>query len=251
MRFRPPLCIIDHCARIHYESPIARLGQEQFPRGLVESPPGRSSGLSVSCTGLFQRQSGAVQMRVDPVVAVVEPYFVVTFVSPAGGARLGYLVPGVFFKVFRKCDQPDRLFSVIDRANQILQPARSFVPPVAKQFRVIRSGHDRFAVHPGRQVFHLPAPAGQKMTGVKSRFGIGALRVVGLLHLRLSGYPVVFDPGVDPDAIAVNVGLDVVKIEVMSNITVKVAVVEVPGVPFRGAPYLPGGVGIASKENDA
>ena len=74
---------------------------------------------------------------------------------------------------------------------------------------------------------------------------------VRLLVAALPGGPVILDPGVDTDAVAVDVGPDVIQVQVVADVTVEFTVVEIARVADCGTPNLSRGIGVAAEHGDA
>ena len=66
-----------------------------------------------------------------------------------------------------------------------------------------------------------------------------------------AGDGVIFDAGESALAVSRHVGLDIVVIEIESDIAVEVAIAKVTGIPFFLAPDLPGGIEVAPKGGEA
>src|SRR2546427_4875209 len=110
---------------------------------------------------------------------------------------------------------------------------------------IIRRGHDlRTAVHEVFQTANLLDALSEKMLGVSFGLSFRPSGHVRLLVIAFSRDPVVFDTGIDADTIRVNVGLDVLALEVVGNIAIELTVIVVARIAVSGAPYLAGRVGI-------
>src|SRR3989441_8802003 len=128
---------------------------------------------------------------------------------------------------------------------------RSLEPPVSEELGIIRGHHDRRAVHDRGEPFHLALAVEHEVAGVIR----GPLQrpgaVIHLLLVGLAGDPEVLDAGVDPLAVHVDVGPDIVVVQVPTNVTVVVAIGRIAGVALFGAPDLLRGVEIAREGGDA
>src|SRR5437773_8241480 len=129
-----------------HKCPVARLGQEQLPPGLIERTQGRALGPRVTPGQLFQPVGRPVKLRVDPIVEAVQPDFVEAFVSPARQRGCGSLIDRILLQIFGKRDEPNLLLLEGDLAHQMIQPARSFEPPVAEQFSIVMLDDYRLAI---------------------------------------------------------------------------------------------------------
>ena len=75
--------VVDGRAGFHQERPIAGLGEEEFARELFQRPVDKGRArLDVLAGGLGHAPRGRVEVRINPGIAVVEPDFGVTLVSP-------------------------------------------------------------------------------------------------------------------------------------------------------------------------
>ena len=70
---------------------------------------------------------------------------------------------------------------------------------------------------------------------------------IGFLVIIFSGDPEIFDSGVQAYAIPVDIGLDVVQFEVVTDISIEFTVIVIAGIAVSRAPHLARGVRISSK----
>src|SRR5438046_6286368 len=107
---------------------------------------------------------------------------------------------------------------------------------MAEQFGVVRRHYQRWTVHFRGKVFDLLLPVEHKIPRVVRRLLDGPRRIVNLFAIGLTGDPVIFDSGIDPDAIGMDEWTDVVHIQVKPNSTVVVAIIRVARVALFAAP---------------
>ena len=82
-------------------------------------------------------------------------------------------------------------------------------------------------------------------------FHLGPLRHVDFLLAIGTGDPVVLHSGVKPNAIGWMIGPDVLEVEVVADVAIELAVIEIAGITFGGTPHLLGGIGIAPESREA
>jgi hypothetical protein len=73
------------------------------------------------------------------------------------------------------------------------------------------------------------------------------LRNVRLLVTAVAGNAVILDAGINADTVRVNVWLDVVQVEIVADIAVELAVIEVAGIAVNRTPHLPGRVRVTAE----
>src|SRR5580693_7256163 len=124
-------CIVPGCPCFHQESPIARLGQQQFTCHLTEHfvfPFGRCLLGGACC--LSHASGGCVKVRIDPGIRLIQPNLPEPLVPPARGTRSDNLKRIVAFQVGTWSGEL-KDFLVVNRfANKQIQKPWSLVPPM-------------------------------------------------------------------------------------------------------------------------
>ena len=132
-------------------------------------------------------------------------------------------------------------------SKKIIQEDGAFVPPVAVQLGIIRAENDGFGAHDPAKVLDLFFAIEHKVCRV---FGCALAGKVGSVRLfvrRATGDAVVFQAGEFSHSVRLDVGADVVVIEIEAAISVEVAVLPISGVPLLCTPDLFAGFDIATK----
>src|SRR5439155_14532893 len=124
-------------------------------------------------------------------------------------------------------------------AHEVVEELRSLIPPMAEQFRIVGREDERRAIHDSSQVLHLADSFLQEMASVIGGDLERGLAVVNAL-LSGTGDGVIFDAGKGSLALDWHVGLDVIVIEIESDIAVEVAIARIAGIAFILAPDLAG-----------
>jgi len=118
--FGPPDGIVDHGAGLHYEGPVGGLGEKQLAGGLVQGSGFEAVGAPVFVDHIYHTFAGFVEVAVDPLVRLLQPYFVVSLVPPAGGVGYRYLVDRVHLQVLAGGDQPVAVLVVGGFAEKVV-----------------------------------------------------------------------------------------------------------------------------------
>ena len=150
-------------------------------------------------------------------------------------------------KEFRRGDHRE-VFLIVGRfAEQIIQKDRSFVPPVAIQLGIVGAENDGFCPHYAAEMFDLFFAIEHKVGSMFGSSFAGKVRTVRLFMGSASCDAVVLQARELPHAVGLDVGADVVVIEVETAVAVEVAVFAIPWVTLFCAPDLFAGFDIASK----
>ena len=150
----------------------------------------------------------------------------------------------VFAQVIDRRLEPEHVLLAGRLADQVVEEDRALVPPVPIQLRVVgRDDDGRGPLAEGSlQELDLLGPVEEEISRV--RFGALArgVRIVRLLlaERHLARDPVVLDPGVLAVASRLDVGPDVLVIEVPADVPVELTVDRVAGITVLGAPDLHG-----------
>src|SRR5690606_35411940 len=80
-------------------------------------------------------------------VGLVQPGFPIPLLAPTGRGGLGDLLSGVYFQVIGWSDHPERGLVEISLPRDQVEEEWPFIPPVAKEFRIVRGDDDRRAIH--------------------------------------------------------------------------------------------------------
>src|SRR2546425_5414308 len=85
------------------------------------------------------------------------------------------------------------------------------------------------------------------MLRVRGGFLLTPCGYIRLFVAVLPRNPVILDPRVDSDAISMNVGPDVIQFEVVADVAVELAIIEIARIANRGTPNLTRGIGITAE----
>ena len=179
-----------------------------------------------------------MEVGIDPRVRSFEPDRPVAFIPPrggAGGAELVGVVPG---EELGWSDHAECFLVVGGLAKEGVEEERAFVPPVSVKFGVVGANNDGFNSHDDVEMldlfFSVEHEVGSMLIGAFACEG----RAVRFLVLGTAGDAVVFEPCEFSDPVGLDVGADVVMIEVEAAVSIEVPVFRVSRVPFLGAPNL-------------
>ena len=145
------LRVLDRGVRLHDEGPVGGLGEQQLAGRLVEGAPLQVVGLLVAPGQLHHALGRHVQVRVDPVVARVEPHLGVALGAPGAHRRLrdsqlGVRAPGTREGVIGL----HHVLVVVHLAEQEVQEVGALEPPVAEQLGVVGAHDEGRPVHGAR-----------------------------------------------------------------------------------------------------
>jgi len=235
------------------ERPVGRLRQQQFARQLVQRPFLDAVRVGVLSGEVDHLVGHDVEVRIDPVVAGVQPHFVVALVPPRRRFRLDDLQFGKFLEVTHRGGHLEHVLVVMDLARQVFEEIRPFEPPVPEQFRVVDGHHHRRTVHHRPEVFHLPFAVEHEVTRVGGRRFLRGARRVGLFvsQRHPARYFEIFQADVPTDAVFVQVRTDVFVIEVVAHVPVELTVTEVARISHLGGPDLLGRLHVSAEERHA
>src|SRR5882724_7659434 len=96
-------------------------------------------------------------------------------------------------EIIVRCNESKDVLVIVCLANKVIQKLRPFVPPVSKQFRIIRTEDDGWPIQNLRKLFDLGDSCGKKMVrviigGLKRNFSI-----IRRLSATAAGNPIIFD----------------------------------------------------------
>ncbi len=131
--------------------------------------------------------------------------------------------------------------------KKIIEEDGALVPPVAVEFGVVGAEDDGFGTHDPAKVLDLFFAIKHKVCRM---FGCALAGKVGSVRLfvrRATGDAVVFQAGEFSHSVRLDVGADVIVIEIEAAISVEVAVLPISGVPLLCTPDLFAGFDIATK----
>src|SRR5262249_3640297 len=161
-----------------------------------------------------------------------EPDFPVAFFAPTRGAGTGDLLGGIQSQIFPGGREHDGALVVDGFAYEKIEKFGTFVPPMAKQFGIIRRKDQRRPLQHANQALDLLHALAQKMTGVfRGHFERGAA-VINPLLSRPTRDGEIFDASKTARAGKRHVRLDVVEVEIMTDVAVEIAIASVAWIPF-------------------
>ena len=194
---------------------------------------------------------GDMQVRVDPSVGGFEPNGGVALISPRGGARLTDLVGMVAGEEFGWRDHGKCFLVAGGFAEEVIEKDRTFVPPVAVEFCIVRTEDEGFDAHDPAKVLDLFFPIEHKISGMAGGAFAGEMGAVGFFVWGATGDSIIFESSKLAKAVGLDVGADVVVLQIEAAIAVEIAVLGVPRVTFFGAPDLFTGFDIAPERGGA
>ena len=107
---------------------------------------------------------------------------------------------------------------------------------MAEELDIEAEVDDRLALHLGGHRDRLAPEMVEEVVGMKEDLALGKGAVIGLLVLVVSGDGLVLVAGEDPDVGLMDVGPDVVEVEVVADVAVELPVVWVAGIARRIGP---------------
>ena len=244
--------VVDRSVRRDDEGPVGGLSEYEFAGGLVESALEIAFGVGEFLGEFDHAFFGAVEVRINPVVAVVEPDFEEAIGAPAGEAGHDFLMDSFDLEVFARCNHADFVLIAGGFAHEVFEELRAFVPPVAVEFGIVGSRDVRRGAEDFLEVAALGLAVKEEVAGVfGGRFGcpcgdIGFLAVEG----EFAGDAMEFEAGVAADAIFVEVGANFGIGEIEAAVAVEFAVIGVTGITDFGAPDLARAFEIAGECGD-
>jgi len=127
----------------------------------------------------------------------------------------------------------------------------AFVPPVSVQFSVVRANNDGFNSHDAVEMLDLFFPIEHEVGGMLIGTLAGQGRAVRFFVLGPAGDAVIFETCKFSDSVGLDVGSDVIVVEIEAAVSIEVPIFGVSGVAFLGAPNLLAGFDIAAKGSRA
>ena len=113
-------------------------------------------------------------------------------------------------------------------AKQVIQKDRSFVPPVAVQFGIVGAEDNGFCPHYTAEMLDLFLAIKHKVGGMFGGTLAGKVRTVRLFMCSASCDAVVLQARELTHAVGLDIGADIVVIEVEAAVAVEVAVFAIP-----------------------
>ena len=222
------------------ERPVGGLCEQEFAGGLVERASEIAVGVGETAGEFDHAFFGAMEVGINPVVAVVEPDFEEAVCAPAGEAGHHFLVDIFDFEVLAWRDGEDFVLVAGRFAHEHFEELRAFVPPVAVEFGVVGRGDVRRGAENFFEVAALGLTVKEEVSGVFGCGFGGPGRHVRFFAVEgdFAGDAEEFEAGVAAQAIGMEVGANFGVWEVESEIAVELAVVGVSGVTDFGAPDL-------------
>ena len=127
----------------------------------------------------------------------------------------------------------------------------AFVPPVSVQFGVVGANNDGFNSHDAVEMldlfFSVEHEVGSMLIGTFAGNG----RAVRFFVLGTAGDAVVFEPCEFSNPVGLDIGADVVVIEIEAAVSIEVPVFGISGVTFLGAPNLLAGFDVTTEGSRA
>ncbi len=242
-----------HGASFHDKGPIAGLGEKEFAGGLAQSSieQGVRVLMAEAPCEFDHTDGGDVQVGVDPSVGGFEPNRGVALISPGGGARLTDLMGLIAGEEFGWGDHGKCFLVAGGFTEEVIEKDRAFVPPVAVKFRIVRTEDEGFDAHDSAEMLNLFFPIEHKISGVAGGAFAGEMGAVGFFVRGASGDSIIFESSKLAKAVGLDVGADVVVLEIEAAIAIEIAVLGIAGVTFFGAPDLFTGFDIATESGGA
>ena len=234
------------------EGPVGGLGEEEFAGGLIEGTAQIALGVGETGGEFDHAFLGAMEMGIDPVVAVVEPDFKEAVGAPAREAGHDFLVDGLDLEVFARGDHLDFVLIAGGLAHEHFEETRALVPPVAVEFGVVGGGDVRRRAEDALEVAALGLSVEEEVSGVFGGTVGGPIGDVGFLAIEgeFSGDAEEFEAGVPAHAVGMEVGTNFGVGKVKPAVAIELAVVGVAWVTDFGAPDLARTLEIAGKGGD-
>src|ERR1700722_10498342 len=154
-------------------------------------------------------------------------------------------------EIFAGRDEQNILLIVESLARKEIQKLRAFIPPVAKQFRVIRRDDERRTIQKSGELLDLRDAFIQKML---RGFARGFQRDVALVNFLVpcsAGDFVIFDSGESTILRRWQMRFHIIKIQVEADVAVKITIARVAGITFVLAPDLARRIEIAPERGDS
>src|SRR5665811_342357 len=111
---------------------------------------------------------------------------------------------------------------------------------MTKEFGIVRGYDYRRSIHIGAKRVNLLLAFIDKILSVLMRFFQRFFGIVNFLGQILAGYAIVFDSCIDADFTIEDIGSDIIKIKIETDVTVVFAVIEIARIAFLRTPNLPG-----------
>ena len=238
-----------HGAGFHDKGPVTGLGEKEFAGGLAQSSikQGVRVLMAEAPCEFDHTDGGDMQVGIDPSVGGFEPNGGVALIPPRGGARLTDLVGMVAGEEFGWRDHGKCFLVAGGFTKEVIEKDRAFVPPVAVEFRIVRTEDEGFDAHDSAKMLDLFFPIEHKIGGVAGGAFAGEMGPVGFFVRGATSDSIIFESSKLAKAVGLDVGADVVVLEIEAAIAVEIAVLGVAGVTFFGAPDLFTGFDIATE----
>ena len=242
-----------HGSGFHDKGPVTGLGEKEFAGGLAQSSieQGVRVLMAEAPCEFNHTNGGDVQVGIDPSVGGFEPNGGVALIPPRGGARLTDLVGIVTGEEFGWRGHGKCFLVAGGFAEEVIEKDRTFVPPVTVEFRIVRPEDEVFDAHDPAKMLDLFVPIEHKISGVAGGALAGEMGPVGFFVRGATSDSIIFESSKLAKAVGLDVGADVVVLEIEAAIPVEIAVLGVPGVTFFRAPDLFAGFDIATESGGA
>src|SRR5208337_1602216 len=172
------------------------------------------------------------------MVPFTYPYGIVPSFTPARGVQNNIIARRICRIAFRGSSQTDGP-AVKQFPYHDIKPAGPLEPPVPEKFR-IKGGENNRAEPITAEPLHLQFPAFREMVRMLNGPLHRHYPVIGELCISSSCDPVILHSGKKLQLTGMKKMIEIPGRKVKSDITVKIPVVWVPGIPLRCAPYLSG-----------
>jgi hypothetical protein len=136
-------------------------------------------------------------------------------------------------------------------AKESVEEEGALVPPVSVQFSVVRANNDGFNSHDAVEMLDLFFSVEHEVGGMLIGTLAGHGRAVRFFVLGTASDAVIFETSKFSDSVGLDVGSDVVVVEIEAAVSIEVPVFGVSRVAFLGAPNLLAGFDIAAKGSGA
>src|SRR5712692_9053940 len=121
---------------------------------------------------------------------------------------------------------------------------------MAEQFGIVGSNDQRRTVHYPGQSLDLSLAIVQEVSSVQSCLLARWLGIVGSLLVGAAGDAVILDPDIDPLSSGWQIRAHMVVVEVVADVAVEVAVINMSRIAFDWTSHLLGGLYISTKSRD-
>ena len=103
---------------------------------------------------------------------------------------------------------------------------------MAEEFSIVRCHNYGLAIHDRSQIFNLFFPVKHKIFCVELGFSICPFGNVDLFMIVLACDAKVLKAGVHSNAVSMNIGLDIIKVQIVGDVTIEFPVIIIPWIAF-------------------